>query len=146
MLEKGFSVPELAVPALPQSMSWFPLPSGWWLTGGVLLIALLLFALFRYARWRRNAWRREALAALHQPHTVDDWLALIKRILLMHQPRAAISQTLSPEQFLQQVTIDPDLRQQLHTRYCQPDNELDASHNARLQVQLQHWLEKLPYV
>lgn len=146
MLEKGFSVPELAVPALPQSMSWFPLPPGWWLTGGVLLIVLLVLALFRYARWRRNAWRREALAALQHPHSVDDWLALIKRILLMHQPRTAISQTLSPEQLLQQVAIDDDLRQQLNDKYCQPDNQLNASHSARLQVQLKHWLEKLPYV
>lgn len=43
MLEKGFSVPELAVPALPQGFAWFPLPPGWWITGAVVLIALLLF-------------------------------------------------------------------------------------------------------
>lgn len=146
MLEKGFSVPELAVPALPQNISWLPLPPGWWLTGGAILIAVLVLALFRVARWRRNAWRREALAALQQPHSVDSWLELIKRILLMHQPRTAVSQTLSPEQFLQQVAIDPDLRQQLNAKYCQPDNQLDARHSARLQIQLQHWLEKLPYV
>lgn len=146
MLEKGFSVPELAVPALPQDISWLPLPPGWWATGGVLAIALLIVILFRLARWRRNAWRREALAALQHPHSVDDWLALIKRIQLMHQPRSRVSQTLSPDQFLQQVAIDPDLRQQLNAKYCQPDNQLDASHSARLQVQLKHWLEKLPHV
>ncbi|MCU6668275.1 DUF4381 domain-containing protein [Enterobacteriaceae bacterium H4N4] len=146
MLEKGFSVPELAVPALPQDISWLPLPPGWWGTGVVLVIALLIFILFRLARWRRNAWRREALAALQHPHSVDGWLALIKRIQLMHQPRSRVSQTLSPEQFLQQVAIDPDLRQQLNAKYCQPDNQLDASHSARLQVQLKHWLEKLPNV
>lgn len=146
MLEKGFSVPELAVPALPQSISWFPLPSGWWVTGGIVLIALLLFALFRFARWRRNAWRREALASLQHAHSVDSWLELIKRILLMHQPRAAVSQMQTAEKLLQQVAIDADLRQVLNDKYCQPDNQLDASHTARLQVQLKHWLEKLPYV
>ncbi|MEB6377859.1 DUF4381 domain-containing protein [Leclercia adecarboxylata] len=146
MLEKGFSVPELAVPPLPQSISWFPLPPGWWVAGAVVLILVLLLALFRFARWRRNAWRREALAALQQPHSVDGWLELIKRILLMHQPRAEISQTIRPEQLLQQVAIDNALRQQLCARYCQADNQLDARHNARLQLQLKNWLENLPYV
>ncbi|MFP2515687.1 DUF4381 domain-containing protein [Buttiauxella agrestis] len=146
MLEKGFSVPELLNPALPRSISWFPLPPGWFVLGGVLLIALIIFGLFRLARWRRNVWRREALAALQQPHSADSWLELIKRILLMHQPRSQISHTLSPEQLLQHVEIDADLRQQLSTKYCQPDNQLEANQNARLQTQLKHWLEKLPYV
>lgn len=146
MLEKGFSVPELAVPALPQGISWIPLPPGWWVTGGVVLIALLLFTLFRLARWRRNAWRREARASLQQPHSVDGWLELIKRILLMHQPRASVSNAITPEQLLQKVDIDDDLRQQLSVRYCQPDNQLDAGRTARLQLQLKNWLEKLPYV
>ena len=146
MLEKGFSVPELINPALPQSISWLPLPPGWFVSGGLLLIALLIFLLFRLARWRRNLWRREALAALQQPHSVDSWLELIKRILLMHQPRTLVSHTLSPEQLLQQVEIDNDLRQQLSDKYCRPDNQLDASQAARLQTQLKNWLEKLPYV
>ncbi|RJT23397.1 DUF4381 domain-containing protein [Buttiauxella izardii] len=146
MLEKGFSVPELLSPALPQSLSWFPLPPGWFVLGGVLLIALIIFGLFRLARWRRNVWRREALASLQQPHSADSWLELIKRILLIHQPRSLISHTLSPEQLLQQVEIDTDLRQQLSAKYCQPDNQLDANQNARLQTQLKNWLEKLPYV
>jgi len=146
MLEKGFSVPELLSPALPQSLSWFPLPPGWFVLGGVLLIALIILGLFRLARWRRNVWRREALASLQQPHSADSWLELIKRILLMHQPRSLISHTLSPEQLLQQVEIDTDLRQQLSAKYCQPDNQLDANQNARLQTQLKNWLEKLPYV
>ena len=146
MLEKGFSVPELLNPALPRSFSWFPLPPGWFVLGGVLLIALIIFGLFRLARWRRNVWRREALASLQHPHSADSWLELIKRILLMHQPRSLISHTLSPEQLLQQVEIDTDLRQQLSAKYCQPDNQLGANQNARLQTQLKNWLEKLPYV
>lgn len=146
MLEKGFSVPDLINPALPPSISWLPLPPGWFVSGGLLLIALLIFLLFRLARWRRNLWRREALAALQQPHSVDSWLELIKRILLMHQPRTLVSHTLSPEQLLQQVEIDNDLRQQLSDKYCRPDNQLDASRAARLQTQLKNWLEKLPYV
>ncbi|MGB7801776.1 DUF4381 family protein [Buttiauxella sp.] len=146
MLEKGFSVPELLLPALPQSIPWFPLPPGWFVLSGVLLIALIIFLIFRLARWRRNLWRRQALASLQQPQSVDSWLALIKRILLMHQPRKSVSQTLSPEQLLEQVEIDAELRQQLSQKYCQPDNQLEANQNARLQIQLTNWLEKLPYV
>ncbi|HHS1136521.1 TPA: DUF4381 domain-containing protein [Salmonella enterica subsp. enterica] len=146
MLEKGFSVPELQLPALPQSISWFPLPPGWFVLGGVMLIALIIFLIFRLARWRRNLWRRQALASLHQSQSVDSWLALIKRILLMHQPRKSVSQTLSPAQLLEQIDIDADLRQQLSQKYCQPDNQLEANQNARLQIQLKNWLEKLPYV
>lgn len=146
MLEKGFSVPELLLPALPQSISWFPLPPGWFVLGGGILIALTIFLIFRLARWRRNLWRRQALASMQQPQSVDSWLALIKRILLMHQSRKSVSQTLSPEQLLEQVEIDADLRQQLSKKYCQPDNQLEANQNARLQTQLKSWLEKLPYV
>lgn len=146
MLEKGFSVPELAVPALPQSISWFPLPPGWWVTGGVLLAALVVYGMFRLARWRRNAWRRDALAALQQIHSVDSGFELIKRTLLIHQPRAVVSQTRSPEQLLRLVDIAPDLREQLIAKYCQPDNQLDATDTARLQAQLKHWLEALPHV
>ena len=146
MLEKGFSVPELAVPALPHSISWFPLPPGWWVTGGVLLAALVVYGMFRLARWRRNAWRRDALAALQQIHSVDSGFELIKRTLLIHQPRAVVSQTRSPEQLLQLVDIAPDLREQLIAKYCQPDNQLDATDTARLQAQLKHWLEALPHV
>lgn len=146
MLEKGFNVPALLLPALPQKISWFPLPPGWFVLGGVLLLVLLVYLLFRFARWRRNLWRREAQAALQQPHSADSWLELIKRILLMHQARSHISHTLSLQQLLQQVEIDNDLRQQLSDKYCQPDNQLDAAQNARLQSQLNTWLEKLPYV
>ncbi|WP_202308439.1 DUF4381 family protein [Dryocola clanedunensis] len=146
MLEKGYSVPELLQPALPQSISWFPLPPGWLVLGLVLFIALLIFLLFRLGRWRRNLWRRQALASLQQPHSADSWLALIKRILLMHQPRAAVSHALKPEELLSQVEIDSELRRALSEKYCRADNELDASQNARLQTQLKTWLEKLPYV
>ncbi|VTQ52296.1 Uncharacterised protein [Campylobacter jejuni] len=146
MLEKGFSVPDLFQPALPGRFSWFPLPPGWFVLAGVLIALLLIFLLYRLARWRRNLWRRQALAALRHAHDADGWLSLIKRILLMHQPRAAVSQWLTPEHVLQQVDIDADLRQQLSVRYCQPDNALDSEQNARLQSQLKTWLEKLPHV
>ncbi len=45
MLEKGFTVPDLAEPALPAAPSWFPLPAGWLVLGVMLLVALLIFTL-----------------------------------------------------------------------------------------------------
>lgn len=146
MLEKGFTVPELDLPALPQAVSWFPLPPGWLYLGAIIL-AIVFIALFLwFARWRRNLWRRQAQALLKQPHNADSWLTLIKRVLLTHQPRSDISRERLPEQLLRAVPVDEDLRQQLSARYCQPDNELDEHDDARLRVQLSRWIEGLPHV
>ncbi|EMD3084805.1 DUF4381 domain-containing protein [Salmonella enterica] len=146
MLEKGFTVPELAEPALPDSPSWFPLPSGWFVLGGVILIVLLIFFIIHLARWRRNLWRRQALTALAQPQTVDSWLMLMKRVLLVHRPREQVSGALDPAQWLQHVPLDDMLRQHLCERYCQPENQLSDADTVRLRMQLRTWLEGLPHV
>ncbi|EMX9854641.1 DUF4381 domain-containing protein [Klebsiella michiganensis] len=146
MLEKGFTAPNLAEPALPGSPSWFPLPPGWIVLGILVLLAGLTVALFRYARWRRNVWRRQALSALSQSHTADSWLLLIKRILLVHHQREAISAASNPTQWLQQIPLDDALREQLSLRYCQRENQLNDDDNARLRAQLHAWIERLPYV
>lgn len=146
MLEKGFAVPELLEPSLPASFSWLPLPSGWLILGAVLLAALALFLLFLAARWRRNRWRREAHAALQDIQTADDWLSLIKRILLIHHPREVLSREVAPEALLHPVPLDNDLRRTLCAKYCQADNHLDDSQTIRLREQLSRWLEGLPDV
>lgn len=140
MLEKGYTIPELLQPALPPVPSWFPLPPGWLWLGAFLLIVLALIALFQCARWRRNLWRRQALEALQQPHSVDGWLALIKRLLLIHHSRQQISALTTPQAILARVPLDDDLRQQLSTKYCQPDNHLDDHRTTRLRAQLTRWL------
>lgn len=146
MLEKGFTVPELAEPVLPDSPSWFPLPPGWFVLGGILLALLLIYLIIRIARWRRNLWRRQALAVLAQPQTVDSWLLLMKRILLVHQPREQVSGALDPAQWLQNVPLDDALRQHLCEGYCQPENQLSDGDTERLRMQLRSWLEGLPHV
>ncbi|GBU14241.1 hypothetical protein AwEntero_28420 [Enterobacterales bacterium] len=146
MLEKGFTVPELLQPALPPAVSWFPLPPGWIYLGFILLAVLLIAFFFLFARWRRNLWRRQAQALLKKTHNADNWLTLIKRILLTHQPRSQISRERLPGQLLQHVPVDEDLRQQLSARYCQPDNQLDESDNSRLRTQLSRWIKELPHV
>ncbi|MFG6655116.1 DUF4381 family protein [Scandinavium sp. M-37] len=146
MLEKGFTVPALAQPALPPSPSWFPLPPGWLVLGALLLAVVAVVLFFRYARWRRNRWRREAQALLPASHSVDGWLNLIKQVLLVHQPRAAVSQSLTAESLLQPVPLENDLRQQLCARYCQRDNQLAEADESRLRRQLASWLKELPDV
>jgi hypothetical protein len=146
MLERGFAVPDLALPALPPPVSWFPLPAGWWVSGILLVVALNLFVIFRIARWRRNIWRREAYKAIQRNLYVDDWLCLIKRILLIHLPRESVSRKISPASFLRYVPIDDDLRLLLSTKYCQRDNDLDDDQALRLRSQVFNWLKGLPDV
>ncbi|MEL0550604.1 MULTISPECIES: DUF4381 family protein [Enterobacteriaceae] len=146
MLEKGFTVPALLHPALPPSVSWFPLPPGWLVLGALLLAALAIYLFFRLARWRRNRWRREALAAFALPHSVDGWMALIKQIQLVHQPRNVVSHSLTPESLLDQLPLEADLQQTLCLKYCQRDNRLESEQASRLRQQLTRWLKELPDV
>lgn len=146
MLEKGFTVPNLAEPALPGAPSWLPLPVGWFFLGGILLLILMVWSIVRLARWRRNLWRREALSALSHPHSVDNWLLLITRVRLVHQPREVVSASLDPAQWLQDVPLDKSLREQLCERYCQQDNQIGEEETQRLRNQLRAWIEGLPYV
>ncbi|MGU3413314.1 DUF4381 family protein [Enterobacteriaceae bacterium C34A] len=146
MLEKGFTVPTLANPALPPSASWLPLPPGWWVLAAILLTLLAIYLIFRFARWRRNRWRREALAAFAASHGVDEWLTLIKQVLLVHQPRETVSHLLTADALLLHVPLDPELSGQLRARYCQRENSLDAEQDSRLRTQLTQWIRELPDV
>lgn len=146
MLEKGFTVPELLHPPLPASVSWLPQTPGWYLLAALLLLGGLVMLINRLARWRRNLWRREASQLLPTLGDADGWITMIKRILLMHRPRADIAQSLSPVQLLDSVTIDEALRSLLCERYCQQDNQLSAEQNARLAQQVSAWIGSLPHV
>ena len=146
MLEKGFTVPVLLHPALPPSVSWFPLPPGWLVLGALLLAALAIYLFFRLARWRRNRWRREALAAFALPHSVDSWMMLIKQIQLVHQPRNEVSHHQTPESLLDQIPLETDLKQTLCMKYCLRDNRLGAEQALRIRQQMTRWLKELPDV
>ncbi|ORM72136.1 DUF4381 family protein [Pantoea rwandensis] len=145
MLAKGFSTPELGHPALPSDPSWFPLPVGWEVLGVILSMLLLGTVLVFSARYRRNRWRREAQKLLPQ-QSVDDWMVMIKRVLLVQHSRETVSQWHTPEQLLAQTSLDAELQVQMCRRYCQPDNQLDTRTNAQVATQLRQWLESLPHV
>ncbi len=114
--------------------------------GALLLTLLAIYLIIRFARWRRNRWRREALAAFAASHGVDEWLTLIKQVLLVHQPRASVSQLLTADALLQQVPLDSELTGQLRARYCQRENSLDAEQDSHLRTQLTQWIRELPDV
>lgn len=145
MLAKGFSTPDLGHPALPDSPSWFPLPVGWDVLGVIVLIALIAGVLVLAARWRRNRWRRDARKLLSEQN-VDGWMLMIKRVLLVQHSREVVSQWQTPAQLLEQTSLDAELRARMCRQYCQPDNQFDATTNARVAEQIGQWLERLPHV
>lgn len=145
MLAKGFSIPELAHPALPADASWFPLPPGWMVLGVLLLLAVGIYLLRVLARYRRNRWRREARQQLGQQQ-VDDWMRWVKQVLLVQHSRAEVSQWQTPQQLLAQTTLDDELRLLMCQRYCQPDNQLEVETYQRVARQMRRWLENLPDV
>ncbi|MFT4270299.1 MAG: DUF4381 family protein [Pantoea sp.] len=146
MLAKGFSVPDLQHPALPAFPTWFPLPPGWSVLAVILFALLFIWLSQRLVRYRRNRWRREARRTLQNIHSADEWLWLIKRVLLVHHARAAVSELLSAQAILQQTPLDDASCQQLIQRYCQRDAMLEPELNRHVRQQVSHWLEGLPDV
>lgn len=146
MLDKGFTVPDLALPPLPQPVSWLPLPDGWYWLAACLALGAGVWGLLRVARWRRNRWRREASALARNLDNADEWLVVVRRILLVHHPRAEVSRLQGVEAVLAQVPLDADLVTVLAEKYCQPDNRLPEPVNARIRGQIAQWLEEIPDV
>ena len=135
MLEKGFTVPELAEPVLPIHRHGFPCRRD----GSLWAASCPRDTGFSHLSRLQMAPQSVASSGpdgLTQPQTVDSWLLLMKRILLVHQPREQVSGALDPAQWLPSVPLDNALRQRLCERYCQPDNQLSDADTARLRVQL----------
>lgn len=95
------SIADLKEIAAPAPVSYAPQTAGWWIVGGLILLALLVWAFFRLRRWWRNRYRREALlelAAIERaaadPAQRSDALAaipaLVKRTVLAWAPRTQV--------------------------------------------------------
>ncbi len=93
ILNKMFSVPELAELATPTPFSLMPQTAArYWLAALFVCIAVF-FRVKHHLRWKRDLWRREALAELKQTELKGNHQqlpALIKRILLVHISREKI--------------------------------------------------------
>ena len=106
ILNKMFMVPkDLAELTDPQSISFMPVTPGWYWLFGLLLTVALILGFRHYYRKKRDLWRREALALLNDIEVAGEahrLPVLIKRVLLVHVPRAELSQA-SGRAWLEQV-------------------------------------------
>ncbi len=96
------SIADLKDIAPPAPVSYMPQTAGWWVVGGIVLLALLWFAYRRWRIWQRNRYRRAAQAELDAlTHALDDPAqraqalaalpALVKRTVLEWAPREAVA-------------------------------------------------------
>ena len=65
---------------LPDAISWWPLAFGWWLLGGLVLLAGLAFAVRFYASRRHRAARRGLMAALDALNAGADPVLCAQRV------------------------------------------------------------------
>ena len=163
ILNKMFMVPrDLAELTDPQSMSFMPVTAGWYWLFSILTIAVIVLGFRHYYRKRRDLWRREALSLLQDLEVageVQNLPVLIKRVLLVHVPRAELSQA-SGSAWLKQVNrINSQLGiNQEHIDFVNgptqhladvayrvnhdiPDNELTALYSI-----VRQWIKELPHV
>ena len=163
ILNKMFMVPkDLAELSDPQTISFIPVTPGWYWLFGILTVVIVALGVRHYQRKRRDLWRREALTLLQDFEVageVHNLPMLIKRVLLVHVPRAELSQA-SGNAWLEQINrINSQLgvnqtpidfvngpAQHLadvayRTHHDIPDNELMA-----LYSMVRQWIKELPYV
>ena len=163
ILNKMFMVPrDLAELTDPQSISYMPETSGWYWLFSILTVVVVVLGFRHYHRKRRDLWRREALDLLQDLEVageVHNLPVLIKRVLLVHVPRAELSQA-SGSAWLEQVNR---INSKLGVNQAQidfvngptqhladvayrvnhdiPENELTALYSI-----VRQWIKELPHV
>lgn len=145
----GIDLPNLAELALPTPISLFPQTLAWKLLFAALVVAVLLYALWCLRRHRRRRWRRQANSlaqAARASASADDWFALIRRVCLVHLPRAQVA-VLDDGQTLDRIPhLDASAREALLTAHHRRDPRLGEAANAALSQAFGRWLRELPDV
>lgn len=91
MNEAATSLDHLHDIVLPADVSWWPLASGWYVVGGILLL-LVIFLLHRARKHRlANAYRRAALRELASVHDPAGIAELLRRTALVNVSRSVIA-------------------------------------------------------
>jgi len=78
---------------LPESVSWWPLATGWWLLLFAILVAITSLGVYLFKRWQANYYRKSAQAELNDAHKLwqkennsSDYIAsandILKRTML----------------------------------------------------------------
>ncbi len=170
ILNKMFSIPELAELALPEPVSLLPQTVGWLWLAGVLIVGAAGWRFYHLWLWRRDRWRREAVQLLNQARNnqrPDQLPVLIKRVMLMYIPRTDMTaQGAAPgsapdsaywldqlEALNQRLGLDPErvgfqgesatLLSQIS--YC-PSTEIPVQQTDELFNRVDNWLKELPHV
>lgn len=142
----GIELPDLTELDLPLSVSMFPQTLAWKVVLVLALVTVLLLVLLTYRRYVRLRWQRQALAlamAAQRSALIDDWFVLIKRVCLVHQPRAHVA-ALSDSALLAQLTqLDGDTRKAMVEGHHQRHERLSTPMNTAVAKAFTHWLKEL---
>jgi len=82
---------------VPGPVGWWPPAPGWYVVGGIALIALLVLALRWWRRWQGNRYRRQAMTELAlirgqaSGESLRQLPALLKRAALSAWPREEVA-------------------------------------------------------
>ena len=148
---------QLADIHLPADPSWWPPAPGWWLAGGLLLVALLLSCWYMGKRYRRNGFRREAIRQareLASENRLDPAAAvtLIRQTALASEPGSALVTVPGPQVLLRLSTFAGDtLANELAPGGIEPlsallygnrEHRLNASQQASLLRALETWIRR----
>ncbi|HET6553429.1 MAG TPA: DUF4381 domain-containing protein [Dyella sp.] len=96
------SIADLKEIPLPPPIPYTPQTAGWWVLGGIVLLAVLVYVALRLRRWWRNRYRRAAqkeLSAIEQAaadpaqrqRALAALPALVKRTVLTWAPRDTVA-------------------------------------------------------
>lgn len=145
----SMDLPDLAELAMPAPVSLFPQTLAWKLLLVAVVLALVLYLLMRYRRYVRRRWRRQAAALAQEAQTnasSDAWFELIKRVCLVHRPRAEVA-ALTDAQALEPLqSLDESARQALLDSHHRPRMPLNPSVNEAVSQAFAIWLRSLPDV
>jgi len=92
MEDKSLSLDLLHDIVEPAPVSWWPLASGWYVLGVVVLALLVVIAARLWVRWKANAYRRIAIAELADVTSVRDVSQLLRRTALANASRVELAE------------------------------------------------------
>ena len=75
----------------PPPVTWYPPAAGWWILGGLAIVACLIAGWLAWRRWKANAYRRAGLRALQGCVHCAEVADVLKRTALCTYPRAKIA-------------------------------------------------------
>ncbi len=161
VLNKLFSLSDLAELPDPAPVSMWPQTVGWYWLAFVVVAGLLTYCVIQYRKWCRDLWRREALAELDHIERlthVKQLPALIKRVLLVHLPRQEVNRYSGPnwQEELNVLNASMGIKNPavnfageaghlLSDIAYRPENELSTQDSSTVCTLVRQWIRELPH-